>query len=292
MSVFDYSAFEEDSAMIKNKDSFKLLILSHLVNKLILAHTELNSSHASREFAVDYYKMAVKYINACSYRGLNPRSKEISKEVATSIKTNIELAKKRVLDYGSKLITITDFEEICYFIKELVSLTVDDVRLVNSGIVEDGDDSTIDCEVEFITGDVSWQFYSTLNSKDANIETKITINGSSYDDYTPPTQMIIRLFKSVVGVIMEDLIRQHKISLGLKQLTIVKQAKQVEGVINGDFKEYIPFILNLHKKLYSMNSQSFASEKQLSRVLMEMIRADKDTINKITKALVDNSTNN
>lgn len=287
MKLFDYSAFEDDCGKIKNKTSFKLLILSHLVNKIILAHTELSSSHASKEFAVDYYKMAMNYINACSYRGLNPESKVISKEITTSIKANIIFAKERVANYRSKLITITDFEEICYFIKELVFLSVDSVEVASSDIKEYSNYSTIYSEVHFKTDDVCWQFFSDLNSEEGQIKTKIKINETYYDDYTPSTQIIIRLFKSVVGVLMEDIIRQHKISLGLNQLIIVKQAKQIESVVNGDFKEYIPFILNLHKELQAMNSRNFASEKQLNRVLTEMLRVDKHTIDKITKVLVN-----
>ena len=288
MAIFQYKSIDV-SGKVVNEKGVELFILSKLVYDILNEYGNWISDTNNENKLYRYSDAFIFKIDGMQHFGLDDEAVSIVNRITTELKRKGLVAIDKVADYGSRLVLMSNFDEMAVYFKEVLLQCLDSFEVIDDF---HGGDSDISGDVDHYTkirilhGSDEWE-YTVGDGIDSHISKKVVINSAEVSSLQGDAQWVDMLLTTLAIMTRKDMVDERVINKSNNIELYVKQAKAVASILGGDYKRYliIVTVINDHEGLIA--GLSISKDLAIKLLLTESLRASEAQIKEVAKIFSD-----
>lgn len=288
MTDFHYNSFSENGEVIHPK-GVELFILSNIIHDMMGQEHEYRDEQEGSLKPFPYDEVALKNLSKITHKGLAKDAIEVVIGVNADLRIKILAAIEKIKQREASLITLSNFDEMAIFFKEVILQCLERYEVVSK--TEEKEGVTLESITHLTTVEAEhngnlWQ-YKMTRELNGELTRRVVVNGMESPTMIGDAQWVDMALSMMAIMSQKDITDEYQICQYDRNPTYAKQAKAVASIVGGDYKQYLILVATINNQDGLIAGLTVSKDSAIYLLLSDALRASEAQLREVAKIFSD-----
>lgn len=288
MANFHYDSFSKNGDILHPK-GVELFILSNIIHDMIGQEYEYRDEQQGSLKPFPYEEIALKNISKITHKGLNEDAIEVVTSISAALKIKILAAIAKIKQREASLVTLSNFDEMAIFFKEVVLQCLERFEVVSK--TEEKEGVTLESITHLVTVEAEhngnlWQ-YKMTKELNGELTRSVTVNGMKSPTMIGDAQWADMALGMMAIMTQKDIMDEYQTRQYDRNPNYKKQAKALASIVGGDYQQYLILVATINNQDGLIAGLTVSKDSAIYLILSDALRASEAQLREVAKIFSD-----